>query len=376
MSQSAELNESVELNEIDDSDVARWVGVPFGIRRPRYSFSATDLARFVEAMDNPNPLYFDPGYAASSTFGKIVAPQSYLGGGSGVGASAVFRGHVPGGQELIGGDEQWFYGPRLEPGDRLLSDAVLYDYRRTVTSFAGPTLFTRGETTYVNQRGEFICKQRTTGIRYLAVNARRLRTMVALQEEPRWEPEQLADLARRRDTWISSWPGAAKRLWGDVQVGEPLTERVIGPHTVSSFAAETLSDQGRWGIADGSSRLLAPRGSAMDVPITGSTEAHLGTDGAREAGLPRGYGFGATICVWIVDYLTNWAGEHGFLLHHKSTYRSPVLTGDASFLTGSVIDKWCDESGVECVVQVEYQMTNQNGSVQAVGCAELSLPDV
>ena len=61
---------------------------------------------------------------------------------------------------------------RIEPGDRLKGERMLFDYRVTETKFAGPTMFSRGDTTYINQRGEMIAKQRSTSIRYLAEEAR------------------------------------------------------------------------------------------------------------------------------------------------------------------------------------------------------------
>ena len=73
---------------------------------------------------------------------------------------------------IFGGDEWWFFGPRIEPGDRLKGERMLFDYRVTETKFAGPTMFSRGDTTYINQRGEMVAKQRSTSIRYLAEEAR------------------------------------------------------------------------------------------------------------------------------------------------------------------------------------------------------------
>ena len=68
---------------------------------------------------------------------------------------------------------------------------MLYDYRVTNTSFAGPTMFSRGDTVYYNQRGESIARQRSTSIRYLAENARRLGAFDHLREDPEWTDEEL-----------------------------------------------------------------------------------------------------------------------------------------------------------------------------------------
>ena len=74
---------------------------------------------------------------------------------------------------IFGGDEWWFFGPRIVPGDRIKHERMLFDYKVTETKFAGPTMFSRGDTTYINQRGEVVAKQRSTSIRYLAEDARK-----------------------------------------------------------------------------------------------------------------------------------------------------------------------------------------------------------
>ena len=39
---------------------------------------------------------------------------------------------------LFGGDEWWMYGPRIEPGDTIRHERMLFDYKVTETKFAGP----------------------------------------------------------------------------------------------------------------------------------------------------------------------------------------------------------------------------------------------
>ncbi len=59
-------------------------------------------------------------------------------------------------------------------------------------------MFERGDSTYVNQTGEFIAKQRSTAIRYLVENAMELRSMADETAEPEWTDEQLDALAREK----------------------------------------------------------------------------------------------------------------------------------------------------------------------------------
>src|SRR5436190_988380 len=239
----------IEFKPLDTSDVDRWIGVPVGGAQPREPFSVNDIRRFVQGMDNPNRLHWDDGYARASPFGQVVAPQSYFGGGPGTGATPAIQGVIPGSHMLFGGDEQWFYGPRIYPGDRIRLDRMLFDYRVTDTRFAGPTMFSRGDTTYVNDRGEYIAKQRSTAIRYLVENAMKLRSLLDDTREPEWTDEQLERVAEGKLAWVASFPGHEKRLWRDVEVGERMTKRPIGPHSVQTFTSESRTEQGpnAWG---------------------------------------------------------------------------------------------------------------------------------
>ena len=55
--------------------------------------------------------------------------------------------------------------------------------------------------------------------------------------------------------------------------------------------------------------------------------------------MPRGYGYGASMGAWVIDYVAAWAGEWGYVTHSNAQYRNPAFTGDATFITGEVVDK-------------------------------------
>ena len=148
--------------------------MPLGGGQLKDPVGVNDIRRWVQGMQNPNPLHYDEGFAAESRFGRLVAPQSFVVCTSDShGAGPAIQGSIPGTHMLFGGDEWWFFGPRIEPGDRITLERMLFDYKVTETKFAGPTMFSRGDTTYINQRGEVVAKQRSTSIRYLAEEARR-----------------------------------------------------------------------------------------------------------------------------------------------------------------------------------------------------------
>ena len=381
------------LLDLDSSPVDPWIGVPLGGQQFKEPFGANDIRRFVQGVANPNPLYFDEVYAAESRFGRIVAPQSYFGGGPGTGATPAIQGTIPGTHMLFGGDEFWFFGPRVFPGDKLRLERMLFDYKVANTTFAGPTMFSRGDTVYYNQRGESIARQRSTSIRYLAENAVRLGSFSELTEDPQWSEEELESIEIEKVEYIKTFLDLAhgKRLWDEVKVGDELPRRPIGPHSIQTFTTESRTDVGGWGAYyqdEGPSSTMEAgwlpimsrneertkiNPGAGDGLVFGPSRGHVQPKYARVIGMPRGYGYGATMGAWVNDYLTNWAGEWGFLVHVDTQYRNPAFTGDLTYQMGEVLDKFIDPDG-RSMVQVRHVMTNQHGTTMARGIAEIELP--
>jgi hypothetical protein len=62
--------------ELDLSDVDPRVGQLVGGGQLWEPCSATDIRRWVHAMDYPNPIHWNQEFARSSKFGGIVAPRS------------------------------------------------------------------------------------------------------------------------------------------------------------------------------------------------------------------------------------------------------------------------------------------------------------
>jgi hypothetical protein len=75
----------------------------------------------------------------------------------------------------------------------------------------------------------------------------------------------------------------------------------------------------------------------------------------------------------VTDYLSGWAGEHGFVVHSAANYRGPALSGDITIQTGEILKKSVDEEG-RYVVQVKCLMANQKGTVMCTATAEVQLP--
>jgi len=388
MSQGRSTNPKFDTKEVD-----RWIGVPLGGGYTRDPVHVNDIRRWAQGMQNPNPLHFDEDYARASRFGGIVAPQSFcVCTDDSHGAGPAIQGTIPGTHMLFGGDEWWFFGPRISPGDRMRHDRMLFDYKVTETKFAGPTMFSRGDTTYINQHGEVVAKQRSTSIRYLAEEARRL-AQFSDSEEPQWTDSQVEEIERLKFEYYGSFLdlGHQRRLF--VKPGEKLPTRPIGPHTLMTFTTEWRSYlMTVWGAFrhDGGPSSLHQAGwlaemsrdlegakidpSLGDGLYKGPSRGHVQPRYAQLIGMPRGYGYGASMGAWILDYLTNWAGEWGEVVHSRMQYRSPALTGEVTYLNSEVKGLSHENPSGQPIVHVEVTMTNHRGATMAQGTAELRMP--
>ena len=382
-------------NTLDCSDLDNHMGKPMQPARMIEPFAATDIRRWVQAMHYPNRLHYDTMYAMESRFGGLVAPQSFpvtMDDGHGSAPSCI--GSIPNSHMLFGGDEWWWYGPRITAGDRIWNERIPFDYAIKETKFAGPTCFQRGDNFYYNQHGSLVAKQRSTSIRY-SQHAGQENVPKDGIDDLVWTDDELEALEERKFEWIRMLHdlGHSPRYWEDVTLGA-LPERVFGPHSIVSFTTEWRSYTfTQWGSMhrrtdldmEGLGFVKEMAGKEQD-PVherinpeqtdgayIGPSRGHLFPRWARFIGMPRGYGYGASMGAWITDYFAGWAGEWGMVRHSACNYRSPALTGDITVITGAILDKFVDEAGRH-MVAADCRMANQLGAVLATAKAEIELP--
>jgi len=386
--------------QLDLSDVDPRVGKPVGGGELWAACSPTDIRRWVMAMDYPNPIHWDEGFARQSRFGGIVAPQSFavcMDFAHGVQPACV--GRIPGSHLIFGGEEWWFYGTRIRPGDHLSQQRRFDGYKISDTKFAGPTMFSRGDTIHTNQHGTLIAKERAIAIRYLAAEAER-RGMFEHQLAPvrRWTREEVKQIEKVRFEWLLSNRLGISPHFEELKVGARLQRRVLGPHSIASFTTEYRAfmfdawGSWHWVIPEGvedpwtsqdagwideftcdyEEAKIDPR--RRDGLYAGPSRGHIDPQRAGQVGMARAYGYGATMGAWVLDYLAFWAGHEGFIWHSKAQFRGPAFEGDITYVDGEIIDKQLETPQGVPLVTIKVTLTNQDGSVLVEGKAEVEVP--
>ncbi|MGR4864723.1 MaoC family dehydratase [Caulobacter sp. LARHSG274] len=385
---------------MDLSDVEPRVGVLIGGGQVRDPLASSDLRRWVMAMDYPNPIHWDPTFAASTKFGGLVAPQSIaVAMDYGHGCAPACVGYIKDSHLIFGGEEWWYYGTRIKPGDHLTQERRFHDYKVTDTKFAGPTMFSRGDTRHYKQDGSLVAKARSTAIRYLKEEAEKRGMYDAMIGEMKdWSAAELAVVDKVRFDWLMSNRMGVSPRWEEVQVGDKLQRRAIGPHTKASFATEYRAFLFNiWGSFD----WVAPEGvkdpwvyqdpgwaegfgfdeegafidpRKRDGLYLGPSRGHVDDKKAGEVGMSRSYGYGATMQAWATDYLAFWAGHDGFVRWIKSDFRGPAFEGDVTYFDAEVVEKReVTEWGMP-LVRVVLTLSNQDGTVLVKSTADVELP--
>ena len=396
----SEKSAKSEITELDLSDVEHRVGKPVGGGQLWEPCTSSDIRRWVMAMDYPNPLHWDEEFARKSRFGGIVAPQSMaVGLDYGHGAQPACVGYIPGSHLIFGGEEWWFYGTPVRPGDKLFQKRRFHDYKVVETKFAGPTVFSRGDTVHTNQHGALVARERSTAIRYLVSEAEK-RGLYKNQVGPKkqWTSTELAEIEKIRYEWIMSNRLGVSPAFEEVNIGDRLPRRVIGPHSIASFTTEYraflfniwgtfhwvappgiedpwINQDPGWveGFAfDEEGARIDPR--LRDGLYVGPSRGHIDSERASEVGMVRAYGYGATMGAWCTDYLAYWAGHDGMVRHSKADFRAPAFEGDVTFFDAEVIGKQAESAWGVPLVQVKLRLTNQDGALLVDCTAEIELP--
>lgn len=387
----------VDANTLDVSDLDRHMGVPIRAGELKEDVEVGDIRRWVQGMHYPNPLHYDEDWAGASRFGKIVAPQSFaVATDTSHGCAPAQVGRIPNSHLIFGGDEWWFFGPRIAAGDHLVCHRMPYDYKVRDTSFAGPTCFQRGDTLYINQRGERVALQRSTSIRYQVQQAAEKK----LFDDPtdkEWTDDELAELDEVKAGYINQIQNLHhdKRLIGSVSVGDRLASNVLGPHSLASFTTEWRAfPMNAWGAMragpttvsatdlgyskemaghEGDKRMERTNPELTDGAYYGPSRGHLQPKWARHVGMARGYGYGASMGAWVIDFVAAWAGEWGDITHSVASYRNPAFTGDATFIDGEVVDIRVERRRHHIAV-IQVEMRTHDDKIMATGTVDVELP--
>lgn len=330
------------------------------------------IRKFCDGIGDPNPLWREEEYAQSTRFGSLVAPPSWL---ASVFPTWVLQG-LPGVHAFQTSTDWEFFKPVML-NDHVTPECIFVDFRATNSDFAGRSLLERQEAKYFNQNGELIGRAKVAGLRAERPNTRQKGKYNNLQLPHPWTEEELKSI--ENEVLAEQIQGNQPRYWEEVETGEALPQIVRGPLGLSDIIAYCIGaspvqikahgmalqeyrKHPAWAFRDSTTFALEP--------IYG---VHYNKEAANSAGLPYPYDTAVQRHCWLMQLMTNWMGDQGWIKRSFAKYRNFVYLSDVLWIRGKVTRKYIDENGEHCI-DTKTTATNQRGEEVMPGISTVILP--
>ncbi len=352
------------------------IGVPIEESLEPWCYEATrdNIRHWAHGIGDDNPLWCDPSYGAKTTYGRVLAPPSFI-----FPLNRSFSGYVgglAGVHAMFAGIDVIWHKPMML-GDQFTTKVWLKDLIEHDTRFAGRSIQQIYRAEFYNQNGEMVAEGDSWCFRTERDTARERGTKYDEVKKKKPAFYSRDDLAKIFSLYeAEETRGARPRYIEDVKVGDKLQTMVKGPMTVTGFIAFA---QGWGGLYIRANRLawkqlqkhpglgIANKFGIPDVP----ERVHWEDDLATLVGTPAAYDYGPERCSWMSHHLTNWMGDAGFLRHIAVQIRRHNPVGDTLYINGEVT-RIFQENGSHHA-EITQTAVNQDGelSVRSKGVVRL-----
>lgn len=375
--------------ELTDHDIERarqLLGIDLASRDSEqiHTASIDNIRTFAFGCGNDNPLHVDPDYAAGTRWGSVIAPTMMAGiinkpllgdppsNEYKANNKSLFRGiHV-----FISGGEWQFYRP-IYPGDTLYSYQGEESLEVQPSEFAGRKLNRITRQVKFNQRGEVVAVYRYRTIlteRNTAASRGKY-----LSIKPATYTDE--DIAKIDAIYEQECPRGANRWhFEDVKVGESLRPGAAGPLTVTDVITFHAGGYGwvPYGLRVGrlwhkNRRRIAPFYIKNELGIPDVAQRlHWDGEWAKAIGNPMPYDYGVMRENYLYRYLSDLAGDDGWVVRQYDEIRKFNYIGDTQFISGEIVGKR-EQDGLN-LVDVKVRMVNQRFEDTVLCDATLALP--
>jgi acyl dehydratase len=375
--------------QLSDHDIERaqlLVGHDTAAKDREYIQTATidNIRNFAAGCGNDNPLHADPDYARYSRWGSVIAPTMMAGiiNSPLLGdplpeevkfkTKSVFRGiHV-----FVSGGEWTFYNP-IFPGDTIYSFLGEESCEVKPSEFAGRNVIRVRRDVKFNQRGQVV------GVYKILRVLTERKTAAKKGKYGEIKPATYTDndIAKIDEIYSAEQVrGSVPRFWEDVQIGESLGTMAKGPLTVTDVMCFHAGGYGFVPYAPTVGR-LAHKNRKRIAPFYVKNEygvpdvaqrLHWDPLWAKAIGNPMAYDYGVMRENYLFHYLTDWAGDDGWVVKQYDEIRKFNYIGDTQIITGEVTGK--REEGDQNLIDVSFRMTSQREQQTLTGHAVIALP--
>jgi acyl dehydratase len=347
------------------------VGEKMRVRAFNTEATLDSIRHFVNGVGDTNPLWVDLEYARKTDYGTLPAPPSWIFSVFPTWISHSLRGV----HSFHSGSRIEFYKPVLL-GDRITPEYMFIGFDSALTKFAGKRIFIYHLAKYFNQKGELVAQSISWSARAERSSAASHKKYSSYTLPHPWTEDELKEIDRQ--VLNEEIRGSTPRYWEDVEIGEKF--RIVrGPFGITDMIAYIVGADPVGVKAFRSALLDYVKHPAWThkSPKTKSWEpvfaVHYDEDAAKNAGLPYPYDVGIQRHALLINMLTNWMGDSGWLKLCYAEYRRFFFYSDVLWITGEVKRKFIDKDGETCV-EIETHAVNQRGEDTMPGYSIIALP--
>jgi hypothetical protein len=338
------------------------------------------IKKYVFAIGDSNPLYYDMEYGRRSIHGSIVAPPIFQAAVANAGCFPD-KPEIPGWNAFYGGTENLMFQV-VRPGDRF---HVVNKYLGITEKDSGGKpyrLFTpRNQRTIYNEKNEIVGISIANEIVQAMPPGTKKKTgekLFADRKRPRYTEEELNTIHQFYEDELK---GAFRRggevlYWEDVVEGEELKPLIRGPLDVSDIvswvggaAGYVIAFGWKWNAlkSDLKRCLIDPETGAHHNAI----DWHYLDSMAQVAGLPYAHSTGRQNEAITANLISNWMGDAGFVKRLYCAHRVTWFLGETVKVKGKVKRKYVEND--EHLVDLDTWSELPDGKKCTVGEATVKL---
>jgi acyl dehydratase len=374
-----------ELNEETIDAVRARIGIPvrYSPRAHNEAPSTDSFRHFALAYGDDNPLYTDPAYASSSSWGLSIAPPLYpltAGIARRVSWSDAEKEEMSGGDPLAGigqymCGERWLFLKPVRAGDVILREQSLFSADLRKSEFGG------GTGALVSHRVAWEGEDGAPfAFRFLDFwHADREQSGKAAKNRDLERPHYTDEDLERIDACYAaeSVRGATSRSIADVEVGEELGPIAKGPLSVTEMVVWHTGVG--WGQFGGGASQVAYKNRTRIPKFYLKNElgfwdmaqrCHWDDEWAQRMGHPAAYDYGVMRSCWMAHLVTNWMGDDAWIWKASASVRKFNYLGDTHLVSGVVREI----NRAASTVTIDTTCVNQRGEITADGRIVVILP--
>jgi len=334
--------------------------------------SDESIRRWALCNGDDNPLYTDPAYAAKTCWGGSVAPPGHE---MSMGwdrsplmdpdFAAATRKALRGIHLFNSGVELHYYQP-VRPGDGLFRSSWVASVEEKASEFATRSVLVTNAQQVWNQREEVVNSGSNWFIHTERRKASKTDGKYAKDKPAHYTDAQLQAI---EEAYEAEYRRGADTLYlEDCRVGQALPQMVKGPLTVTDLINFHMGagwlNYGNWPYRLAYESRKSSRGfytrnefNAWDTLQRIHWEPHL----AQQIGVQSSYDIGPMRFGMLAHYLTNFAGDDGWVHYVRSEYRNFNYMGDTTWISGEITAVH-DDAPLGPRIEIDVRGVNQRGA--------------